>query len=160
MPAAALRMPVATVRPASDGRRDLTVALWTPGAVAATDVPVLVSITDLAVIRSRDVGRVYIEGLRLRRVWESVPGSLGLWLWGKPLRRRGGSVSVWRDEDALRGFVGWERHVEIMRRYRGAGELTAATWRSDCFDPAEIWARCLERLSGDDPELSHSPVSA
>jgi hypothetical protein len=153
-------MPVATFRPASDGRRELTVALWTPGAVAAADAPVLVSITDLELSRGRDVAGAYWEGLRLRRLWGSVPGSLGLWLWGKPRRRRGGSISVWRDEDALRGFVGWERHVEVMRRYRGAGELTAATWQAERFDPAEIWARAWPRLAGDDPELSHSPVPA
>jgi hypothetical protein len=47
-----------------------------------------------------------------------------------------------------------------MRRYRGAGELTAATWQAEWFDPAEIWARSWPRLAGDDPELSHSPVPA
>jgi hypothetical protein len=149
-----------TIEPASDGRRDVTVAWWAPGAVEHAAGPVLVSVTDFELDRAVDVARAAVEGVRLRRAWSSVPGSFGLWVWAKPGRKRVGSVSIWRQEEDLRRFVRWPRHVEIMRRYRDAGEVTDATWSAERPDPAEIWARSLPRLAGDDPELSHSPVTA
>lgn len=64
-----------------------------------------------------------------------MTGAVGLWLWGKPLRRKAGSVSVWRDEEDLRRFVAWHRHRELMRRYGDAGTVTSRSWREERFDP-------------------------
>ena len=136
------------------GGLDLTIALWTEGPSGA-DGSVLVSVTDFEVTDVRDRIGAWAQGLRLRRAWPSLPGAIGLWLWVKPLRRRSGSVSVWRSEEDLRRFVGWPRHVTIMRRYRGAGELTSATWWAEPFDAQQIWATAERRLTGRDPELAH-----
>jgi hypothetical protein len=133
-----------------------TVALWTEGPATAAGRAVLVSVTDFQLVRWRDLIRALVEGLRLRRVWPSMPGAIGLWLWAKPLAKRSGSVSVWRCEEDLRRFVGWPRHVETMRRYRNAGELTSATWWAERFDASEIWVAAERRLTGDDPDLSHA----
>jgi hypothetical protein len=137
------------------GGRDLTFAVWKRGRASPPDGPVLVSVTDFEVVRPHDLPRVYAAGARLRAAWSSVPGSLGLWLWTKPFRRRSGSISIWETESDLRRFVRWPRHVEIMRRYRGAGEVTAVVWWSLRFEPSEIWAAGAARLGGGDPELSH-----
>ena len=134
--------------------KQLTVAFWTAGPAGA-DGRVLVSVTDFQLARARDVVRAWVQGLRLRRAWPSMPGAIGLWLWAKPLSKRSGSVSVWRSEDDLRRFVRWPRHVEIMRRYHSVGELTAATWWTERFDASEIWVAAERRLTGDDPELAH-----
>jgi len=120
---------------------------------------VLVSVTDFQLTRPRDVVRAWIQGLRLRRAWPSLPGAIGLWLWAKPLSKRSGSVSVWCSEEDLRRFVRWPRHVEIMRRYRSLGELTSATWWTDEFDASEIWLAAERRLTGDDFELAHGRSS-
>jgi heme-degrading monooxygenase HmoA len=126
---------------------DLTVAQWTQGPLTAADGPVLVSVTDFHVARARDLPAVWAEGLRLRRAWPSMPGAVGMWLWAKPLRRRSGSVSVWRSEDDLRRFVRWPRHVEIMRRYRDSGELVSCMWPAEHFDRAQIWSAARRRLA-------------
>jgi hypothetical protein len=147
------RPPRIAVRRAPGGL-ELTLALWTEGPSRA-DGSVLVSVTDFEVTGVRDRIGAWVLGLRLRRAWPSMPGAIGLWLWVKPLRRRAGSVSVWRSEEDLRRFVAWPRHVAIMRRYRGAGDLTSTSWWAE-FDAAQIWATAERRLTGHDPELGHS----
>jgi hypothetical protein len=142
------------------GGHDLTLALWKDGPFHADDRPVLVSVTDFEVTGARDRIGAWTLGLGLRRSWPSLPGAIGLWLWVKPLRRRSGSVSVWRREEDLRRFVAWPRHVAIMRSYRGAGELTSATWWAERFDASQIWAAAERRLTGSDPELAHRSAKA
>src|SRR5271154_820832 len=133
----------------------MTFALWSWGPARADAGGILVSVTDFEVLRARDLPGVYAEGLRLRRAWPSITGAVGRWLWAKPLLRRSGSVSLWRSEADLLRFVRWPRHVETMRRYRDAGEITSTSWRAERFDASEIWAMATARLSGDDPDLAH-----
>jgi hypothetical protein len=153
-----------TVRPVlrrrgSDGL--LTVAFWIAGPAAAEPgTRLLVSLTDFQIADTRALPRIWIEGLRLRRAWPRLDGAVGLWLWAKPLSKRSGSVSVWRSEPDLRAFVRWPRHVEIMRRYRDAGVLTATTWWTECFEPAETWTAAERRLAGCGPELGQTSPRA
>jgi hypothetical protein len=135
--------------------RQLSVAFWTEGPAGADGRPVLVSVTDFFVPRTRDLLLAWAEGLRLRRSRPSMPGAIGLWLWAKPLSSRSGSVSVCCGEDDLRCFVGWQRHVKTMRRFRGVGQLNSASWWAERFDASEIWETAERRLLGDDPELAH-----
>ena len=126
---------------------DLTVGIWTAGPHAPGEESVLVSITDFHIHRARDLPAAWAEGLRLRRVWPEMAGAAGMWLWAKPLRKRSGSVSIWRSPDDLQRFVRWPRHIDIMRRYRSAGELTSSTWQVEHFDAREIWAAARRRLA-------------
>ncbi|WP_245689088.1 hypothetical protein [Streptomyces chattanoogensis] len=112
-----------------------------PGPVTAHDGPVLVSLTDFTLTRFTDLPGVYRAARRLTTEWPGLEGAVGVWLWAAPTARRCGAVAVWRDEAALQGFVSWPPHVAIMRRYRGRGSLTSATWTADRCDPYEIWAR-------------------
>ncbi|WP_199747592.1 hypothetical protein [Actinomadura sp. WAC 06369] len=118
---------------------------WLAGPAAAPG-PVLVSVTDFTCARARDLPGVARAGMALRRSWPELPGAVGLWLWSLPLERRSGSVSVWTDEAALRGFVRLPEHVAIMRRYRGRGEIRAVTWEADAFDRAATWERAARFL--------------
>lgn len=133
--------------------RTPTFAWWTWGP-AEVGGPVLVSFTDFHLRHTGDLLRVYLAGLRLSRAWRSMSGAVGMWLWTTPLGKRSGSVSVWRSEEDLLRFVRWPRHLDLMRAYRNAGELTSTTWREAHFDVAEIWATAAARLSGIDPELA------
>ena len=148
------RVVVGRARPAHES----IFAIWIDGPAGPDGRPVLVSVTDFYIPRTRDLIRATLEGLRLRRAWPSMPGALGLWLWVKPLSRRSGSVSVWSSNEDLRRFVGWQRHVQIMRRYRPVGELTSASWWTERFDVSEIWETAERRLTGDDCELAHTAV--
>jgi hypothetical protein len=130
-----------------------TFAWWTWGP-AEVRGPVLVSVTDFHLQCTADLLRVYFEGLRLSRAWRSMSGAVGTWLWTKPLSKRSGSVSVWRSEEDLRRFIRWPRHVDLMRGYRDAGELTSTSWTQARFEATGIWARAAAQLSGVEPELA------
>ena len=133
--------------------RTPTFAWWTRGP-AEVGGCVLVSVTDFHLQHTGDLLRVYLAGLRLSRAWGSMSGAVGMWLWTKPLCKRSGSVSVWRSEEDLRRFVRWPRHLDLMRAYRDAGELTSTTWREARFEATGIWARAAAQLSGLDRELA------
>jgi hypothetical protein len=121
-------------------------APWKAGPEAGEGA-VFVSVTDFRVRRYRDLPRVWLAGLRLRRAWPQMPGAVGLWLWAEPARRRGGSVSVWRSAGDLDAFVRWPPHVEVMRRFRPVGRIVADSWQAPRFDRREIWARAREALA-------------
>ncbi|MGW0806783.1 hypothetical protein [Nonomuraea sp. NPDC002799] len=94
----------------------------------------------------RDLPGIFRSGSTLRRAWPRLDGAVGMWLWARPLERRCGSVSVWRDEEALHRFVAWPEHVAIVRRYRGRGQLTSTTWQAARCEPAAIWAEARPYL--------------
>ena len=129
-----------------DGAGELTLARWTRGPDAAHG-PVLVSVTDFHVPRAADLVHVYLQGLRLSRAWPSLSGAVGMWMWTKPLRRRAGSVSVWRDEADLRRFLRSRPHVRVMRDYRDKGEISSTSWLEASFDPRSVWANAAARLA-------------
>jgi hypothetical protein len=67
---------------------------WREGPAAARHTgPVIVSLTDFRAHHARDLPGIYLSGLRLREGWYAMPGAIGLWLWGQPLQRRGGSLT-------------------------------------------------------------------
>jgi hypothetical protein len=100
---------------------------WIPGPEPRGDTAVLVSRTDFRLHRLADLPRAALAGWRMARLWPELDGAVGLWLWWDLADRRIGSVSVWRDEAALRGFVRLAPHVRIMRAYRGRGTLTSTS---------------------------------
>ncbi|RII20917.1 hypothetical protein DSC45_02210 [Streptomyces sp. YIM 130001] len=130
-------------------RTNLLRASWTSGPDDGQGGPVLVSVTDFRLDRLLDLPGVHRAARRLAAGWPELEGAHGMWLWARPAARRCGAVAVWRDEAALRGFVAWPPHVEIMRAYRGRGSLTSTTWTSPGFDPRETWARARAGLLTD-----------
>ncbi|MCA2225157.1 hypothetical protein [Nonomuraea aurantiaca] len=124
---------------------------WTSGPAADIVGPVLVAVTAYQADRARDLPGIYRAGIALRRDWPDLEGAVGMWLWTRPLELRCGSVSIWRDEQALRGFVGWPEHVTIVRRYRGRGRLTSTTWNAAGFEPAAIWSEARPHLRNEAP---------
>jgi hypothetical protein len=121
---------------------------WTPGPAAETAGSVLISVTDFRAGTRRDLPGIYRAGLRLRDGWPQLAGAVGMWLWTAPRQGRSGSVSVWRDEESLFGFVAWPDHVRIMRRYRDRGSIRSTTWTDARPDRDAIWTRARLYLSG------------
>lgn len=117
------------------------IAPWAPGPAAGTADAVVVSVTSFRADHLRDLPLIVSSGLRLRMGWYAMPGAVGLWLWLLPLRRRSGSISVWTSEEELGRFVRLPRHVDIMRRYRDRGTVTATSWQSAGFAGREILER-------------------
>ena len=119
---------------------------WREGPAARHTGPVLVSLTDFRAHRARDLPGIYLAGLRLREGWYAMPGAIGLWLWGQPLQRRGGSLTVWESNDDLRRFISLPAHVAIMRRYRDRGTIASDTWELDRFETSLVRAHAEVRL--------------
>ena len=111
-------------------------AIWKRGPAAASSGPFLISYTEFTPHTLRDLPRIAVAALRLRRACAELEGAVGLTLYWQLFRRRGGSVSVWEDEAALRRFVALPYHVEIMCRYRTRGSLRAIDWHADSFELA------------------------
>jgi hypothetical protein len=122
---------------------------WKAGPAADADGPVLVSVTDFTAKRPLDLPGIARAGYRLRRAWPELEGAVGMWLWTSPLERRTGSVSVWSDETALRGFVKWPLHVEIMQKYRRRGSIRATTWTAESSSPGCVWRAARRHLAAD-----------
>jgi hypothetical protein len=121
---------------------------WMPGPVNPLDRPVVVSVTEFAADRRRDLPGVVLTGLLMRMGWYAMPGAIGLWLWFLPARARGGSISVWASEDDLQRFVGLPHHVEIMQRYGTRGTVRSTTWQTDKFEPGRVIERARTWISG------------
>jgi hypothetical protein len=107
---------------------------WQPGPEAATDGPVVVSLTDFTMHSLWSLPGIARTGWRLGLGWYAVPGAVEVHLWSDPLRRRVGSLSVLTDLSAMRRWVGLPRHVATMRRYRTSGSVRSTTWHDERFD--------------------------
>ncbi|MFI5805965.1 hypothetical protein [Streptomyces sp. NPDC051561] len=128
---------------------------WRAGPVPLALCPVFVSVTDFTATSQPQAGAIALAGLRLRRTWPRTPGALGMWLWAEVAGRRSGSVSVWRDETALREFVGRPDHLAVVRAHRGRGTMRAAAWEAEDFDPDAVWRRARTLLTGATPWPQH-----
>jgi hypothetical protein len=119
----------------------------TPGPVPRTDATVTVSLTEFTAHRLRDLPGIARDGVALSRAWWAMPGAIGVLLYLDPVRKTGGSLSVWEGEADLRRFVGLPRHAAIMRSYRSRVSVRSATWQTDHFRTADAWAQRHERLA-------------
>src|SRR3954451_13666652 len=109
----------------------LLISPWTPGPEEPADGRVVVSVTEFAPHRARDVPATVRAGLRMRRGWFAMPGAVGLRLWSHPFGPRSGSISVWTSEEELRRFIRLPAHVAIMRRFRERGTVRSVTWSAE-----------------------------
>ncbi|MBC9713095.1 hypothetical protein H9Y04_10990 [Streptomyces sp. TRM66268-LWL] len=124
---------------------------WKHGPVPLTLCGAHVSVTEFTAGTRAHAAAVALAGLRLRRTWPTTPGALGMWLWADLAGRRSGSVSVWRDDIALKEFVGRPDHIETVRAHRGRGALRATSWALEDFEPDEVWTRAHALLTGAAP---------
>ena len=109
---------------------------WKRCPAADSAGPFLISYTEFTPHSIRDLPAIHFAAERLRRACAELDGAVGVTTYWQVFRRRGGSVSAWEDETALRRFVSLPFHIEIMRRYRGRGSLRAFDWEAESFDLA------------------------
>jgi hypothetical protein len=114
---------------------------WLPGPSAGTQSPVVVSFTDFHSHSDEDWQQIAQLGMKLADSWPIMGGAVGLWLWGKPAERRGGSLSIWDSTADLHRFIRWPVHVAIMKSWRGRIRVQSASWDDDRFGPAQAWLR-------------------
>lgn len=119
---------------------------WKQGSPHGYAGPFLLSATGFNASHFSDTARIWSAGLRLRRGWPELPGAIGMCLWAAPLSRHSGSVSAWESAEALRAFVNWAPHVEIMKEFRERGTIRARTWQAEAFTPRGLWQDAERRL--------------
>ncbi|MDX3245258.1 hypothetical protein [Streptomyces sp. ME18-1-4] len=112
--------------------------------------PLIVSVTDFTSDAYRDLPGIAHRGFALLRRWPHLDGAVGVWLWGMPLARRCGSVSVWTGRRALAEFVRLPEHVAIMDEYRERGTIRSVIRDYESFDASRIRRDAEAWLTSDD----------
>ena len=100
---------------------------WLPGPSDGRLSPVVVSFTDFHSESEQDWQQIAALGMKLAESWPIMRGAIGLWLWGKQIEWRGGSVSIWESYPDLRRFISWPVHVAIMKNWRARVQVQSAS---------------------------------
>jgi hypothetical protein len=101
----------------------------------------VVSFTDFHSDSEEDWQQIAALGMKLAESWPIMRGAVGLWLWGKQVEWRGGSLSIWESYPDLRRFIRWPVHVAIMKNWRARIRVRSASWDDEQFVPAQAWLR-------------------
>ncbi len=107
---------------------------WKPGSIPVQRGRVLVSATRFSFSRLQDMPRILYTGMGMGRRWHLLEGAVGVSLAADPLQRTTYTISVWKSEADLRGFLTSAEHLKLMRDYRSrVTGSAAATWYVDEF---------------------------
>jgi uncharacterized membrane protein len=87
--------------------------------------------------RFRDVPGFVAAALRVQGAFADTPGAIEMSLRAAPLRGTFWTLSHWRSEADLHGFVAHPAHLDVMRRFRPAMRSSSfITWHSTDDVPA------------------------
>ena len=104
---------------------------WKTRTCGADGDELVASVTRLRLARWRDVPRLLVIALRLRRAFRLGEGGLAVGLAAQPLRRTFWTLTLWRDEAALLAYVRPPAHAAALRSFRNAlADTTSARWRT------------------------------
>jgi uncharacterized membrane protein len=108
--------------------------------------------------RFRDVPAFMSAALRLQSAFADFPGAIEMSLRAAPLRRTFWTLSHWRSDADLRGFVAHPSHLDVMRRFRPAMRSSNfITWPS-IDDRPPTWNDAALRLTTDGQPTDGHPV--
>jgi uncharacterized membrane protein len=108
--------------------------------------------------RFRDVPAFMAAALRLQGAFADSPGAIEMSLRAAPLRRTFWTLSQWRSDADLRGFVAHAAHVDVMRRFRPAMRSSNfITWHT-ADDHRPTWTDAAVRLATDGQPTDGHPV--
>ena len=127
---------------------------WTTTATMP-DADVLVLGSRLELRRARDIPGFLRAAMRIRTQVLASDGAYGVSLIAQPLRRTFWTLSAWRDDAALHGFVRTAPHVDVMRKYHDRMKDAAfTTWTEPASDlpharsnSRNLWQRARGRLA-------------
>jgi len=119
---------------------------WQRGRSADQSGPVLISFTEYRPHVVLDLFDINREGNILADMLVDIDGAVGVMTYLQPRWLRGGSLSVWRTEEAMRKFIRLPYHVEIMKAYRSRGVLRATRWWADGFAIGKALAEGQSRV--------------
>lgn len=99
--------------------------------------------------RFRDLPAFMSAALRLQSAFADSPGAIEMSLRAAPLRRTFWTLSHWRSEADLRGFVVLPAHVDVMRRFRPAMRSSNFITWDTTDDLPPTWKDAALRLTTD-----------
>ena len=83
----------------------------------------------------------------VRKQLMATDGVMGFSMLAQPLRKHYATLSVWRDDAALDGFVGARPHNELMVSLVGEmGATEFVRWTISGANGRPTWREALERL--------------
>jgi hypothetical protein len=84
----------------------------------------------------------------IRRQLAGTDGLVGYALRARPLARDYWTLSVWKDEPALRAFMQTAPHAELMRSLKPLiGPTKFVQWEISSVDGRPSWTTAIERLT-------------
>lgn len=114
-----------------------------------TGAATIVQASVLRLRRRRDVPAFMAAAVRLQAAFDDSPGAIKMSLRAAPLRRTFWTLSHWRSDADLRGFVVQPAHVELMRRFRPAiRSSNFVTWHTT-DDLPPTWKDAARRINTD-----------
>jgi hypothetical protein len=100
--------------------------------------------------RITDTVRFFRAVSAVRKQLATAEGLIGYTLRAKPLARDYWTLSVWKDDAALRQFMHTAPHVGVMSSLKPVmGPTKFVTWTASAADGRPSMAAALEHLAGD-----------
>ena len=96
----------------------------------------------------RSTWRLFRGASTVRKQLAGTDGVIGFALLARPFAKQYATLSVWRDEDALRVFAGAEPHRGLMSTLSAEmGPTKFVRWTMRGADGRPTWADALQRLT-------------
>lgn len=125
---------------------------------ARTGAATTVQASVLRLRRLRDVPGFMAAALRLRAAFAGSPGAIEMSVRAAPLRLTFWTLSQWRSDVDLRGFVVHPAHLDLMRRFRPAMRSSNfITWHT-ADDLPPTWNHAARRIATDGQPIDGQPV--
>jgi heme-degrading monooxygenase HmoA len=121
---------------------------WTSRAELEPGLDYLVMSSHLPLHRFSATVRFFRAVSAVRKQLATADGLIGYTLRAKPLARDYWTLSVWKDETALREFMRTSPHVQIMSSLKPfMGPTKFVTWRMSAADGRPTMAGALQHLA-------------
>lgn len=88
------------------------------------------------------------HALRFWASWSAVPGAVGLSVRYEPFTRAAWTLSIWRAESYLDGFLHSAEHRAVVRAFHHRLSGTAIGWEVKDVNLERDWQRARDRLTG------------
>lgn len=125
---------------------------------ARTGAATTVQASVLRLRRLRDVPAFMAAALRLRAAFADSPGGIEMSVRAAPLRRTFWTLSHWRSDADLRGFVAHPAHLDLMRHFRPAMRSSKfITWPA-ADDLPPTWNDAAQHIMTDGQPTEGHPV--
>jgi heme-degrading monooxygenase HmoA len=120
---------------------------WTTRAEMEPGTEYLVMASHLPLTRITATVRFFRAVFAVRKQLATADGLVGYTLRAKPMARDYWTLSVWKDNDALREFMRTSPHVQVMSSLKPLmGPTRFVTWTISAADGRPSMAGALEHL--------------